>query len=252
MSESKSRRGGHGGVSGRDASEVRVKGAWSNQFLNQKSWHPLSQKNQQRLEDAERKHRESEQRKRQREIELEKESEKLRTASLQCRTAREREVAEGKLGLSFMYTQPPGLSDEKKREEKNRDKGDKGAEKEKEKEQRNGGGSGKGSNQVRQGREPIWKINQQARDREESTTGRVLVSDDSKYELVYRNEIRGGFDPSSSNQQILIEPDDEGGEDLEVLDKRKRKHRHHSRSNKSSHRHHHHRKHRRRSHRSDG
>eukprot|EP00899_Mesostigma_viride_P003441 jgi/Mesvir1/13098/Mv06077-RA.1 len=85
---------------------LKAGNAWSHNFLNQKTWHPLSYQNQKRKWIAEQEHAVKERFKQQRAKEFEQELEFFRNT--EQLTGGEKESVRAKQSLSFMYQRPPG------------------------------------------------------------------------------------------------------------------------------------------------
>lgn len=190
-------------------------------FLFKKSWHPLSQKNQQRLQDAEKRERERDKEAQERAAELERESDRLKRASLLHKGKREREMAEGKVALSFMYTSPPGLDEAQKKLaiERERERAKEAQEaKEGARVEDKGGSHNRGGNRPESSAAPIWMrrredLNSSQGEDQVPASLRPSVCD-SKYELRHeygggRSPIRGGGNAEDENQQIIVCPDDD-------------------------------------------
>ncbi|GMH42850.1 hypothetical protein BSKO_10769 [Bryopsis sp. KO-2023] len=88
--------------------------AWSHGFLNQKPWHPLSFRNQQKKWETEQKHLDREKKIAEGKAEFEREQEQFR--SLSYLTAEEQKKYKDKQQIAFMYMKPPGLDAALKKE----------------------------------------------------------------------------------------------------------------------------------------
>jgi len=199
--------------------------------MNQKSWHPLSQRNQQRLCEAEKKHQQDVRRREERRIELEKESEKLKQALvLNPNSKEDRDVARGKVNLSFMYTKPPGLEEAETRSKAEERSGPR---------EGNPRGACAGGRDRRDWRRrdphPLESSSAPAETSVDAPHHHRQRRQDLKYELKYeygkRSPIRGGLDPDADNQQFLASEDeavcDDDGDEVR---ERKRRHKHRHRS----------------------
>ena len=215
-----------------------MKGTWSNQFLSQKSWHPLNKKNQLKLAAAERQHELEERRKEERALELNEENERLRQASrLAGGNAESRKLAESKVALSFMYGKPPGLS-EAEAKGHNPSNVDSGSTRPRDRRENEGNKAGNmGINRAKQLAEKkvvhIWERDfgnaaSAVHPEEASPSMRAGSKYESKYELRHeyggdRSPIRGGCLPTDENQQLVMSSSSSEGGDEETCQETERK-----------------------------
>jgi CBF1 interacting corepressor len=93
--------------------------AWSHGFLNQKFWHPLSYRNQERLFKAEQEEETRKTRNEEAKKEFEERAEFFKNTELLSQA--DRDNLRNRQQLAFMYQQPPGFKEMQEREKQEAD-----------------------------------------------------------------------------------------------------------------------------------
>lgn len=202
--------------SGGSYDPVGVGTAWSHNFLNQKPWHPLNFRNQQRVFEAEQKHVAEKKAKEVAKAEFDAEQEYLR--SLTYLSKDQQQLYRDKQSVSFLYTKPPGLDAALAKEKKAEEKVQTVNEPEK---------AAASAVAAPAAQESVSRAQLLDKVRQDPfatvLAARAALETSGKFELRHgygaRSPVHGGFDDSCDNQKLIVDaPADDGRTDEDVFE----------------------------------